>query len=241
MTTDFVVDRRLLLTGAGLILGVAAGPAVGFGQAKRKIGVIGSGHIGGAVGTVLAKAGHRVMFSSRKPDGLKDLVEAAGPNAKAGLPADAAAFGDVIFIAVPFPALPQVGHDYQAAFSGKPILVASNARAPRDGDIAEEVKHNGVGLTTLKYLPGQHVVRAFWAVNFKIVLDEPTHRGTKLGMPIAGDDPVALPVAIALATELNFEPVILPLSRAQDVGPDSRLGIQPRTAADYRQALGLKS
>ena len=241
MTRDIAIDRRFLLAGAGLVLGVAARPIAALAQAadRRKIGVIGSGHIGGGVGTALAKAGHPVMFSSRKPDSLKSLVEEAGPNARAGLPADAAAFADIVIIAVPFPALPQVGRDYQAAFGGKPILVASNARAPRDGDIAEEVKQNGVGPTTLKYFPGQHVVRAFWAVNFKTVLDEPGHAGEKLGMPIAGDDPVALPVAIALATELNFEPVILPLSRAQEVGPDSALGIQPPTAAEYRKALGL--
>ncbi len=240
---SFAFDRRRLLAGAGLVLAGTARPAIAVAQGGdgRRIGVIGSGHIGGGVGTALARAGHPVMFSSRKPETLGELVAAAGPNARAGLPMEAAAFGDVVLIAVPFPALPQVGRDLAAALGGKPVLVASNARAPRDGDIGEEVKREGVGATTLKYLPGQHVVRAFWAVNFKVVLDEPAHAGEKLGLPIAGEDPVALPVAVALARELNFDPVLLPLARAGEVGPDSPLGIKPRTAAEYRQALGLKS
>ena len=65
-----------------------------------KIGIIGSGRIGGAVGLRWAQAGHQILFSSRNPDGLTDLVSQAGANASAGYPADAATFGDIVFIAI---------------------------------------------------------------------------------------------------------------------------------------------
>ena len=47
-----------------------------------------------------AQAGHQILFSSRNPDGLTDLVSQAGANASAGYPADAATFGDIVFIAI---------------------------------------------------------------------------------------------------------------------------------------------
>lgn len=65
-----------------------------------KIGVIGSGRIGGSVGLRWAEAGHEILFSSRNPDQLSDLVAQAGPRARAGYPQEAADFGDIVFIAV---------------------------------------------------------------------------------------------------------------------------------------------
>ncbi len=105
--------RTLLALAAGTAAGALTIPASrGLAQSgPPKIGVIGSGRLGGTVGTLLAKAGHPVMFSSRHPDELKKLVEDAGPNASAGTVEQAAAFGDVILIAVPYSALPQVGRD----------------------------------------------------------------------------------------------------------------------------------
>jgi len=62
-----------------------------------KIGFIGSGNIGGAIGELMARAGHEVFFSSRNPDNLKPLVARVGPHARAGTPKEAIAFGDVTF------------------------------------------------------------------------------------------------------------------------------------------------
>jgi 8-hydroxy-5-deazaflavin:NADPH oxidoreductase len=65
-----------------------------------KIGVIGAGGIGGTIGTLWAKAGHDVLFSSRNPEKLADLVAAAGATARAGTVLEAAVFTDVILLAV---------------------------------------------------------------------------------------------------------------------------------------------
>ena len=73
-------------TGAVLVGTVRAGPLVAQASASSaiKIGVVGSGKLGGAVGARWVKAGHEVFFSSRHPEALKGLVEALGPRATAG-------------------------------------------------------------------------------------------------------------------------------------------------------------
>ncbi|NJN39967.1 MAG: NAD(P)-binding domain-containing protein [Gammaproteobacteria bacterium] len=73
---------------------------------KMKIGIVGSGRVGGALGGVWVKAGHEVMFSSRSIEHDKALAASLGPNARAGTPAEAAAFGEVLMISVPYRALP---------------------------------------------------------------------------------------------------------------------------------------
>src|ERR1700743_1273316 len=100
-------NRRVLLgAAAAFVLQGAVWPTTALGQtasgSKLKIGIIGAGHIGGTIGALWAKAGHPVFFSSRHPEELKDLVERVGPLAQAGTVDQAIAFGDVIFLAVPF-------------------------------------------------------------------------------------------------------------------------------------------
>src|SRR5208282_5929866 len=79
----FDPHRRALLGSFGAWLAASALPFPAFAQsggaAKSRIGVIGAGRIGGTVGSLWVKAGHEVMFSSRHPEELKDLVAGLGP------------------------------------------------------------------------------------------------------------------------------------------------------------------
>ena len=86
--------REFLLT---TLAAPIAGAAILGAQTKKpmKIAFIGSGRQGGALGLQFAKAGHEVFFSSRNPDGLKDLVGKAGARARAGTPDAAATITDV--------------------------------------------------------------------------------------------------------------------------------------------------
>jgi predicted dinucleotide-binding enzyme len=71
-----------------------------------KIGIIGSGHLGGNAGRLFAKAGHEVLFSfSRDPHALAQLAAMVGPNARAGTPREAATFGEVVMLSVPWSAI----------------------------------------------------------------------------------------------------------------------------------------
>jgi len=67
-----------------------------------KIGIVGSGQIGGLIGKLWSQAGHEVLFSSRHPEQLAELVEQAGGTARAGTPEEAIAFGDVVLLSIPF-------------------------------------------------------------------------------------------------------------------------------------------
>jgi predicted dinucleotide-binding enzyme len=209
------------------------------GAAPLKIGMIGSGREGGALGKLFAKAGHPVMFSSRNPDTLKDLAAAAGPLAQTGTVEQAIAFGDVIVLAVPYTAVEQIGKDHGLALAKKVLVIdVSNPIPRRDGeDFAKSVNaQGGAGLVTAKWLPGSHIVRAFNAIGAGR-LGEIAHRpGNPVGVPIAGDDPKAIAAAEALIREIGFEPVLVGgLAMGRHLVPGTPLGGE-RTPAELRQA-----
>src|SRR5258707_13226438 len=109
--------RRALLGAAGaLILQGVLQPTTASGQTasgpKMKIGVIGAGHIGGTIGGLWTKAGHPVLFSSRHPEELQDIVARLVPLAQAGTFDHAISLGGVVFIGVPYGRLPQMRRDY---------------------------------------------------------------------------------------------------------------------------------
>ena len=237
-------NRRRLLVAGGLAVVASALPAArasAQGTATMPIGIIGSGHIGSTIGGLWVKAGHPVLFSSRHPDELKDLVAKLGPLAKAGSVADAIAFGDALLIAVPYRAVPSIGEENRAALKGKIVLDACNAVASRDGaDLRSEVDRNGIGVTSQKYLAGAHVVRAFNTMSYMIFAREANRADPKLAIPIAGDDPNAVQVASGLVRDAGFEPVVVgklaDASRFQQGGPGYGQNV---TAAELRRTLSL--
>jgi hypothetical protein len=219
MTNDFPfsASRRnfVHVLAGGLALSAAPGMAAlgqGSNLSKMKIATIGAGREGGALGTLFAKLGHPVMFSSRHPDQLKELVAAAGPTARAGTTAEAVAFGDVIFLVVPYTAVEQIGKDFGPALATKPLVLdVSNPIPARDGQeiVTQVAAQGGPGLVTKKLLPGSRIVRAFNALNFA-TLEQMAHRpGEPVGVPIAGDDPKAIDLASRLIKETGFEPVLI--------------------------------
>jgi predicted dinucleotide-binding enzyme len=238
-------SRRALLAAGGVVALDAALQtwpvfAQAGGDAKQRIGVIGSGRIGGTIGGLWIKSGHPVLFSSRHPEELKDLVTGLGPLAQAGPVAQAITFGDVFFVAVPYGALPQIGRDYADGIKGKIVLDACNAVAARDGTIAEEVEHNGIGTTSEKYLPGTRLVRAFNTLSYAIFAREANRPDPKLAIPIAGDDPQAVQVAAALVRAAGFDPVVV--GKLADARIFQRGGSgygQAVTAAELKQKLAL--
>ena len=103
-----------------------------------KISVIGAGNVGGTLGTLWIKAGHSVMFSSRHPEELADLVKRAGANARAGSVTDAAAWGDVIVLSVPYGAMPVLSEQLKGKLDGKVVFSTSNPFSGRDGDVGRK-------------------------------------------------------------------------------------------------------
>ena len=234
--------RALLGTGGALMLGAIARPldALGQGSSPARIGVIGSGHIGGTIGGLWVKKGHPVLFSSRHPEELKDMVAGLGSLAKAGTVEEAIKFGDVLFIAVPYGALPQIGKEYSAAMKGKVMLDACNAVSTRDGAIADEVEQNGIGVTSQKYFPGVRIVRAFNTMSYMIFARDANRPDPKLAIPIAGDDPQAVEVAATLVRDAGFDPVVVgKLADARRFQRGQPGYGQQVSAAELKQKLSL--
>ena len=234
-------DRRALLAAGGALVGLALWPLRTSAQNKLRIGVIGSGHIGGTIGGLWVKAGHPVLFSSRHPDELKDLMTSLGELAQAGSVERAIAFGDVLFIAVPYGALPQIGKDYGAALKGKIMLDACNAVATRDGGaLADEVGREGVGVVSQKYLTGARLVRAFNTLSYKIFATEANRPDPKVAVPVAGDESDAVQTAAGLVRDAGFDPVVVgklaDASRFQRGGPGYGQAV---SAAELKQKLSL--
>ena len=234
--------RRIVII-AALALVFGALPPPVFAQttiraAGMKIGVIGSGNIGSAVGTLWIKAGHQVLFSSRHPEQLKPLVDGLGPLARAGAVREALTFGDVVFIAVPYGAYPQIGKDYAKEFVGKIVLDAGNAVLARDGEIAKEAREIGIGMTSAKYLAGARIVRAFNTMNFRRLASNANRAGDRMAIPIAGDDQEALAVASKLVRDAGFDPVIVgPLQRATLFAQGGPLYGQDISAQEMQERL----
>jgi hypothetical protein len=213
---------------AGAAFGLSSLPFAAHAAAdaarKLKIGVIGSGRIGGTLGGLWVKAGHEVMFSSRDLEHDKALAASLGPAARAGTPRDAAAFGDVLLVAVPYTALPQLGKDLTDVIKGKVVIDTSNPIVARDGDIATWAREKGAGLASAELLPGARIVRAFNAVGAARLPVIAQSQGERIGMPIASDDAEAVAAASRLIREVGFEPVLIgPLAMGKYLIPGTPL------------------
>jgi predicted dinucleotide-binding enzyme len=205
-----------------------------------KIGVIGSGKIGGTVGALWVKAGHEVMFSSRHLDEVKKLIAGLGPKARAGTPKEAAAFGEVILVSVPYSALPQIGKDLATELKGKVVLDTCNPISSRDGQMADAARAKGTGVASVEFLPGVRLVRAFNSVGYNSIRSEAHRAGEKIAIPLAGDDAAALKIAAKLVQDAGFEPVVVgPLARAKEFDVGTAIFGKALTAKDLRRGLGL--
>ncbi len=234
------------IAGVTTMLVLATSPLAVFAQAPGtaplKIATVGAGHIGSTLGALWVKAGHPVMFSSRHPEQLKELVAGLGPLARAGTPAEAIAFADVVLLAVPYAAEKQIGLDYGPALAAKVLVLdASNPVVPRDGEIGTWARDKGAALATAELLPGVHLVRAFNAIHYTDLADRTKSPALHFGVPMAGDDAGAIAVASTLAREAGFEPVpIGPLAMGKYLIPGTPLAGE-HTPDEIRQIVtGLK-
>jgi 8-hydroxy-5-deazaflavin:NADPH oxidoreductase len=232
-------DRRRFVgaTGAAAAaLALAALPSARAapGTGRTRIGIVGSGNVGGALGTVWANAGHVVMFSSRNIEHDRALAARVGPNARAGTPQQAAAFGEVLMVSVPYRALPDVGRELAALLRGKVVIDTCNPFPGRDGEIATWALGKGVGLASAELLPGARIVRAFNAIGARRMGAAHEQPG-RVGMPIAGDDTEAIEVVSRLIRDIGYEPVpIGGLAMGRHLMPGTPLAGE-RTPQEIRQ------
>lgn len=207
---DMRLPRREVLRAVGAVMLMAPLPQalLAAGAARPKIGMIGSGNVGSNLGRVWAAKGYEVMFSSSDLATDQRLAREIGGSARAGTPAEAASFGDVLVFAVPYGALPGLGRSLGEALRGKVVIDACNPFPQRDGEIANEAREQGAGEVSARLLPGARIVRAFNAVGAARMGAVHATPG-QVGMPIAGDDAEAIRIASTLVSDIGFEPVLV--------------------------------
>ena len=227
-------NRREFLVVAGAAVAAGALPLSALGQGKAKIGIVGSGRVGSAIGATWVRVGHEVMFSSRNIENDKALAARLGGGARAGTPREAAAFGEVVMVSVPYGALPSVGKDLRDLLKDKVVIDTCNPFPGRDGKIAEWAREKGAGLASAELLPGARLVRAFNAIGSARMGSAYQEPG-RVGMPIAGDDATAVAVASRLIREIGYEPVLIGgLEKGRYLIPGSPLAGE-RSAEEIRK------
>ncbi|MGH8664074.1 MAG: NADPH-dependent F420 reductase [Burkholderiales bacterium] len=230
--------RRFLFTAAAIAAMVPLRTSLA-GEAKKRmrIGVIGSGRIGGTLGGLWARAGHEVMFSDRDAEQAKRAAQAAGSNARVGSSKEAAAFGDAVLLAVPYSALPLLAKELGAELKGKVMIDPNNPIPRRDGDMAVGPREKGAAVSTAAMFPGVSTFRAFNAIGYATLQSEAHRAAPKLAVPVAADDPAALELGMQLTADAGFEPVrvgTLAQSRIFDLGAPAA---GARTAQELRKIL----
>ena len=207
-----------------------------------RIGIVGAGRIGGLIGTLWSRAGHEVLFSSRHPESLHGLVEAAGSSARSGTPDDAIAFGDALLLSIPFGQLPDFGRTKCEALLSKVVLETGNPNLKRDGAIAGTVINSGQGTGAFlrAWFPGVRIVRAFSTV-WDPTLAKQAHRiGPQVGIPLASDDDDALRIASRLVVDAGFDPVIVgTLDRAREFDMGTVVFDTGMSGIEVRKAFNL--
>jgi 8-hydroxy-5-deazaflavin:NADPH oxidoreductase len=234
-----VAKRHLLLGGSIILTGFAQ---IAFAQAaKPKIGFIGAGRIGSQLASFWAHAGYPVMISARELGPLKELAARIGPNVQVGMPAEAAAFGDVVVVTVPYGALPQVGRDYASELRGKVVLDTCNPNPARDGDMTKDALEKGTGVMDPIYMPGTRLVRAFNTVGAGQLAPTSHRSGELVGIPLASNDKGAMLIAAQLVRDAGFESVIVgDLSAAKSFDPGTPIYGKALPASQVRTALNVK-
>jgi len=229
------VLRTLLLCAAAFSAPLSAA------DAPMKIGIVGTGNIGGALATHWAKAGHELVISSRHPEELQELAKSLGPKVRVGTPSEAARFGDVVVLSVPYKATPDVGRDLASIWKGKIVLDTGNPYPFRDGAMAQDARKRGTGVTSKEFLPGVRLVRAFNAISEKNLKNDSNRKEGRWAIPLASDDAAALKVAERLVRDAGFDPVVVGgLARAREFDVGTDVYTELLTARQLREALGLK-
>lgn len=174
-----------------------------------KLAIIGAGNVGGALGTAWAqKAGHEIFFGVRDPksDKTQALLRSIGSRARAGTPAEAAAFADIIVLSTPWPAT-EAAIRSMGNLRAKIVLDATNPLTRGADGISLAIGHTTSGGEKVQtWATGASVFKTLNTTGFGNMAN-PVFRGVKSLMFVAGDDAAKKPKVIDLVGQLGFDVV----------------------------------
>lgn len=207
-----------------------------------RIGIIGAGNIGATAANLFTRAGHEVVVSnSRGPDTLRELVGELGHKARAGTVDEAARFGEVVLLAVPWrspEALPA-----PETVRGKIVIDAMNpyGSAGKVADLGDSSSSE----ETAKRLPGARLVKAFNTIYYQHLATQgrpDLPEAEQRAIFVAGDDAEAKAVVSRLIRDIGFAPVdtggLREGGRRQQ--PDTPIYNRVITAAEAEHMLGSR-
>lgn len=207
-----------------------------------RIGILGSGLMGGKLGTLFARAGHDVVFSyAHKRSKLEALARDSGTTARAGTPREAAQDADVLLLAVHWSRVDDVLKQ-AGDLSGKVLVTCSLPM--NDDDTALVVAHTSSGAEELaKKARGARVVSAFGTVPSEVLFGvfEAREGDRRPSLVYCGDDEDAKEVAARLIRDVGFEPLdVGPLEMARNAEPFTLLVAKLAYEGDGGPALAYR-
>ncbi len=179
-----------------------------------KIGIVGSGMVGQKIGAALADRGHQVKIGTRSPEknSLKEWARQAGEKTSVGTLAEAARFGEVLFLCTKgdgtLQALELAGPEN---FAGKVVIDITNPLDFSKGMppflISELTNTNSLGEEVQRALPGARVVKSLNIVNCEVMVS-PARSGGDPTMFVCGNDPAAKATAKGILESFGWHDII---------------------------------
>lgn len=181
-----------------------------------RIAVIGSGNVGGSLGARLSQSGFEVKFGVRGVDDKVKAVLAKTKGASAATPDEAAAWADVVFLAVPGSAAIDVAKGLAKQLEGKVVVDCNNPLTWKEGPVWDPPAEGSLAQAIAKAVPGARVIKAFNTFGAEFHAD-PNHAGPPAQVFFASDDDGAKKTLVDVATKGGWRPV--------DAGPLRNAGV----------------
>lgn len=198
------------------------------------IAIIGSGHIGGNLGRLWARAGHRMYFSfSHDEEKLNALAEGAGNGSKAATPYDAVNCAEVVLFSPPWRAVDEA-LKATGPMHGKVVIDTTNPYIDDEMHVQEFDEGDSSSECVARKLGDAHLVKAFNTLRAQTLLDR-TRQGLVIFM--AGDFPIAKNTVAQLIEDAGFVPYDAgTLKEGKNQEPNTDRYLKELTAADVSEA-----
>jgi predicted dinucleotide-binding enzyme len=209
-----------------------------------RVGILGSGLMGGKLGTIFARAGHEVTFSYSRDEGeLKKLARAAGGNARATNPREAVTGADAVLLAVHWTRVDDVLQQ-AGSLSGKTLITCSMPMSADDSHMVIGLATSGAEALAAK-LPRAHVVSAFSTAPSEVLFPvfSGRRRANRPDMVYCGDNASAKRKAARLIRDAGSTRLILASSKPLGTWSPSccLLRDSPTTAGRPENRLPVRS